>query len=75
MPQSMQRCNDVPMYTYQVRTAAPAEAGKANLRVIEQLAEAFGITPDRIRIVAGASRPLKLIELRGVAAEVDRSDG
>lgn len=52
---------------YQVRTAAPAEGGRANRRVVELLAAAFGVTPDQVRIVAGAARPLKLIELDGVA--------
>lgn len=46
---------------YQVRTRAPAEDGKANRRVLELLAEEFGCSPDRLRILSGATRPLKKI--------------
>lgn len=59
---------------YQVRTAAPAEAGKANRRVIELLAETFDIAPERVRILAGASRPLKLVEIDGFVDEDRRRD-
>lgn len=48
---------------YQIRTRAPAEDGRANARVIELLAERFGVPVDRIRIVTGHSRPLKLVEI------------
>jgi len=48
---------------YQVRTRAPAERGKANLRVAELLAAEFGCEPRSVRIVAGVSSPLKLVEI------------
>lgn len=46
---------------YQVRTRAPAEQGKANRRVLELLAEELGCSPDRLRILSGATRPVKKI--------------
>lgn len=46
---------------YQVRTRAPAEQGKANRRVLELLAGELGCQPDQLRIVSGATRPLKKI--------------
>lgn len=49
---------------YQVRTRAPAERGRANARALELLAERLGVVPERLRIVAGASKPIKLIEVR-----------
>jgi len=49
---------------YQVRTAQPAEAGKANRRVLELLAAELCVPVDRLEIVTGATRPLKLIEVR-----------
>ncbi len=49
---------------YQVRTSRPPEGGKANERVIELLAEAFGVSTDDVTIVAGAGRPLKLVDIR-----------
>lgn len=48
---------------YQVRTRAPAEDGRANARVIELLAQRFGVPAERVRIVTGHTRPLKLIEI------------
>lgn len=48
---------------YQVRTRAPAENGRANARVVELLAEALEVAPERVRIVAGATRPLKIVEV------------
>lgn len=47
---------------YQVRTRAPAEAGKANRRVLELLARELGCGAERLRIVAGASSSLKHVE-------------
>ncbi len=45
-------------------TAAP-ERGKANDAVVEVLAEALGLPPARIRIVAGQTSPLKTVEIDG----------
>jgi uncharacterized protein (TIGR00251 family) len=43
-------------------TAAP-ERGKANEAVVELLAQALGLPPAQIRIVAGETSPLKTIEI------------
>lgn len=48
---------------YQVRTRAPAEAGRANERVVELLAAAMGVATERVRIVAGLTKPLKVVEI------------
>lgn len=45
-------------------TAAP-ERGKANEAVIETLAAELGIAPQRIRIVAGETSPLKTLQIEG----------
>lgn len=50
---------------YQVRTRAPAEGGRANRRVLALLAEELGCPPAALRIVAGATRPLKIVEVDG----------
>jgi uncharacterized protein YggU (UPF0235/DUF167 family) len=48
---------------YQVRTRAPAEGGRANQRVLELLASALGCAPSALRIVSGATKPLKIIAI------------
>lgn len=48
---------------YQVRTRAPAVGGKANRRVLELLAAELKCDPDGLRIVAGLSKPLKLVDI------------
>jgi uncharacterized protein (TIGR00251 family) len=45
-------------------TAAP-ERGKANDAVVEVLAKALGVPRSAIRITAGASSPLKTVEIDG----------
>ena len=45
-------------------TAAP-ERGKANHAVLEVLAEILGLSPARIRIVAGEMSALKTVEIEG----------
>jgi len=45
-------------------TAAP-ERGKANDAVIDVLAAALGLPRSRVRIVAGATSPLKTVEVDG----------
>lgn len=52
---------------YQVRTRAPAEDGRANRRVLELLAAELGCRPEALRIVTGATRPLKIVEVDGPA--------
>lgn len=44
-------------------TAAP-EKGKANTAVIRLLAEHFGVKQTQIQIVAGASSPRKVVEIK-----------
>jgi uncharacterized protein (TIGR00251 family) len=47
----------------EVAVAAPPEKGKANERLIELLAEHFGVAKSRVKIVSGhASRP-KVVEV------------
>jgi len=48
---------------YQVRTRAPAQDGKANTRVLELLAGEFDVGADRVRIITGHGKPLKLVEI------------
>lgn len=48
---------------YQVRTRAPAVAGRANRRCLELLAEHFEIPVDALEIVAGHTSPLKRIRI------------
>jgi len=48
---------------YQVRTRVPAERGRANRRVLELLASAWGCRPEDLRIVSGASKPLKIVAI------------
>lgn len=51
--------------TLQVRTRAPASKGKANARVIELLAEHFGVAAGDVVIVAGHSSPVKQVDVAG----------
>lgn len=52
-----------------VRVAAPPEAGKANEAVRRLLAEAFGVPPRQVAIIAGESTPEKTVLISGVSAE------
>lgn len=49
-----------------IRVAAPPEHGKANAAVTGLIAEALGVTPRQVRIVAGGSSAWKVIEIDGV---------
>lgn len=54
-----------------VRVSAPPERGKANAAVEELLAAALGLPRERVKIVAGASSPRKIVEIDGLSeAEV-----
>lgn len=53
--------NDV--YDYKVKTTVVAEHGKANLAVIELLAKYLQIKSRQLRIVAGHTSNLKIIEV------------
>lgn len=49
--------------TLEVRVSAPPERGKANERLIELLAEHFGVAKSRIKIVAGHTQRQKVLEV------------
>jgi uncharacterized protein (TIGR00251 family) len=53
-----------------VRVTAPAERGKANTAIEALIAETLEISPDRVRVVAGATSPRKVLEITGLS-EVD----
>ena len=56
-----------------VRVTAPAESGKANKAVLALLAEALGVAVQQLRVVRGASNPLKTVAVAGVdVADVER---
>ena len=46
-----------------IRVTAPAEKGRANKKVAQLLAEYFQVPRWRVKIVAGLSTPVKLIEI------------
>ena len=48
---------------YTVRVAAPPVEGKANARVIELLAEHFGVPKSRVSIVRGEGGKKKIVEI------------
>jgi len=52
-----------------VRVTAPPVDGRANAALVRLLAEALGIAPGRVRIVAGATARRKLVEFEGVSIE------
>lgn len=52
-----------------VRVAAPPEAGKANEAVRRLLAEALGVPPRQVAIIAGESAPEKTVLISGVSAD------
>ncbi len=47
----------------EVRVSAPPEKGKANERLIELLAEHFGVAKSRISIVSGHTQRQKVVEI------------
>lgn len=49
--------------TLKIRIAATPERGRANERLCDFLAEDFGTTRDKVKIISGASDPIKLIRL------------
>ena len=48
-----------------VQVTAPPERGKANDAVVGVLAGALGLPRSRVRIVAGATAPLKTVDVDG----------
>lgn len=49
-----------------VQVAAPPEAGKANARLCELLAEALGVPTRAVTVVSGQQNPHKVVAARGV---------
>ncbi len=49
--------------TLEVKVSAPPEKGKANRRVLELIAEHFGIKKSSVRIVKGKTSREKLVEI------------
>jgi uncharacterized protein (TIGR00251 family) len=61
---------------WKLRVAAPPERGRANVAVCALLADALGVPPGSVRVVAGASARRKIVEIEGLdAAEVGRRLG
>ncbi|MGD0498990.1 MAG: DUF167 domain-containing protein [Bryobacteraceae bacterium] len=54
---------------YKLDLAAPPADGKANEECIRFFAELAGVPRSRVRIVAGATARIKLVEIEGVAQE------
>ena len=46
---------------YHVRTKSPAIEGRANSRVVELLAEFFGVSKSRVKIIRGETAKRKLV--------------
>ena len=49
-----------------VRVAAPPEQGRANEAVIRLLAETIGVPKGGVRLISGASRPMKTFLIEGM---------
>jgi uncharacterized protein (TIGR00251 family) len=49
-----------------VCVTAPPEKGKANAAVETVLAEALGVSKERVRLVAGLASPRKVVEIDGL---------
>lgn len=48
---------------YEVRVGAPPEGGRANERLREILADFFGVSKGRVRILKGTTSRVKLVEV------------
>lgn len=51
---------------WKVRVAAPPEGGRANAAVVRLLAGTLGISPRRVRLVAGHATRNKVVEVDGL---------
>jgi len=49
-----------------VRVSAPPERGRANVAVRDLLSQALGVSPQCVRIVAGAASARKIVEVTGL---------
>ena len=59
-----------------VKVAAPPERGKANECLCELLAKKLGVKKVAVRIIAGATSPVKQVRIEGVTVErVERELG
>jgi uncharacterized protein (TIGR00251 family) len=54
---------------WKVRVTAAPERGRANEAVCDLVAQALGVSPDRIRLVSGVAARDKVIEVVGMTAE------
>lgn len=52
-----------------VRVAAPPEGGKANKAICRLLAEALGLRPADVQVVAGQTRPEKTVRVVGISRD------
>jgi uncharacterized protein (TIGR00251 family) len=52
-----------------VRVSAPPERGQANEAVARVLAQALGVDPRRVVLVAGAASPRKVFRIEGLPPE------
>jgi uncharacterized protein YggU (UPF0235/DUF167 family) len=52
-----------------VRVAAAPERGRANRAVEALVARSLGLAPSAVRVVAGATAPLKMLEIVGAPVE------
>ena len=50
-----------------VRVTAPPERGRANTATEALVAEALGLSKDRVRVVSGHSSPRKVLEISGLS--------
>jgi uncharacterized protein YggU (UPF0235/DUF167 family) len=55
--------------TWKLRVTAAAERGRANAAVTRLLADALGLPPRRVRIVAGHTSRDKVVAVEGLAFE------
>ncbi|MGD0077949.1 MAG: DUF167 domain-containing protein [Sedimentisphaerales bacterium] len=52
-----------------VKIAAPPEKGKANLALIDFLADTLGVKKNTIKITSGLSSQIKTIQITGISVE------
>ncbi len=52
-----------------IQVAAPPEKGRANAAVVRLLAEALGVSENKVSVVAGPTSPRKTVRVEGVSAE------
>ena len=63
---------------WKVRVSAPAERGKANDALLDLLADALKVPPNRLEVVSGRTARRKVVEVAGldldeIARRLDRS--